>query len=422
MKFLGLEFGRKEQQASAPDSGVGFAKAQDWFLSLVGGKPTGSGMNIGHDNALRIIAVYACVRVLAQGVASLPLVLYKRNGDGKERAVRHPLYNLMRNSPNDRQTAFEFIEHGQTCLAMRGNAYNLINRDARGQVGEIIPLKPDEIQLAEASNGQLFYESAELNRTLPARAILHIRGMTLDGKLGLSPITLAREGLGLAMAAELHGATLFGNGATPTGAVKMPKALTEEQANDFRKSWRKVHGGAENANKIAILHSGMEYQQVGLSPEDAQFLETRKFQISEIARLFGVPAHMINDLEKATFSNIEHMSLAFVIHTLRPWLVRWEQRLNQTLLTPTERKKYYFEFLVDGLLRGDTASRYSAYMTGRQGGWLSSNDIRAMENMNPIKGGDEYLSPLNMKNAAEATNGKPTSSGANESTANDGGD
>jgi len=410
-----------KQEASAPTSGSSVGAVQDWFLQVFGGKPTGAGMNIGHDNALRIIAVYACVRVLSQGVASLPLILYKRTKDGKERATRHPLYGLMHDSPNDRQTAFEFVEHGQSCLAMRGNAYSYIERDFRGQVVGVWPLNPEQVQLAEASNGDLFYESTELNRTLPAREVLHLRGMSLDGKLGLSPIALAREGLGLAMAAELHGATLFGNGATPTGAVKMPKPLTEEQANDFRKSWRKVHGGADNANKIAILHSGMEYQQVGLSPEDAQFLETRKFQIAEIARLFGVPAHMINDLERATFSNVEHMSLAFVVHTLRPWLVRWEQRLNQSLLTPSERKKYFFEFKVDGLLRGDTNSRYSAYHTGRQGGWLSVNDIRAMENLNPVEGGDEYLSPLNMKDAKEAADDKPTDDSTDEPAADDGG-
>jgi hypothetical protein len=226
--------------------------------------------------------------------------------------------------------------------------------------------------------------------------VWHLRGLSSDGLVGLSPIQLMRQAIGLGMATEEFGARFFGNDARPGGVLQHPGVLGNEAFERLQSSWETRHGGLSNSHRVAILEEGMQYSQIGIPPEDAQFLETRKFQVTEIARAFRVPPHMLADLERATFSNIEHQSIEFVVHSIRPWLVRWEQSIQQQLMLDRDRQKYFAEFVVDGLLRGDTVSRYQAYATGRQNGWLSANDIRTLENMNPVDGGDIYLVPLNM--------------------------
>jgi HK97 family phage portal protein len=236
--------------------------------------------------------------------------------------------------------------------------------------------------------------------------ILHIRALSPDGIIGYSPIQLARQAVGLSLALEEFGARYFGNGADPGTVLEHPGTLSDEAWNRIKESWEESHKGLERSHRFAILEEGMKIEKIGIPPEDSQFIESRKFQLAEIARIYRMPPHLVGDLSNATFSNIEHQGIEFVVHTIRPWLVRWEQGLHRKLLAPEEAKTFFAEFLVDGLLRGDMTARYTAYSVGRNGGWLSANDIRELENQNPIEGGDQYLIPLNMI-PADSPTGRP---------------
>lgn len=373
--------------------------ADEWLKSLGLFTASAAGIAVNEHTAMTYTAVFACVRILAESVASLPLIVYRRlaNG-GKERAVDHPLYGLLHDLPNNENTSMELREMLQGHLALWGNAFCEKEFNNAGQVIGLWPLRPD-ITRVRRVNRRLIYEVAMDNgqiRTLSAEQVVHIRALSHDGVVGYSPIAQAREAIGLGLATEKFGAAFFGNGARPGGVLEYPGVLKDTARKNLIDSWEQMHRGSDNAHRIAILEEGMKYSAIGVPPEDAQFLESRKFQVTEIARIFRIPPHMLADLDRATFSNIEHLSLDFVIHTLRPWLVRWEQAINRDLFTPAERQQYFVEHLVEGLLRGDIQSRYQAYATGRQNGWLSANDIRTLENMNPVDGGDVYLVPLNM--------------------------
>jgi len=364
------------------------------------GTPTTAGVKVTAVNALNYSAVYAAVRVLAESIASLPLFVYERLGDeGKRRAPEFYLYRLLHDAPNPIQTSFEFRELMQTHLLLWGNAYAEIAYDANGRATALWPLMSRNMESITRTQDDIEYHyrlpSGEL-KTLKGWQVLHLRGLGLNGLFGLSPIALARNAIGLGQAAEKFGATFFGNGAQMAGVLKHPMELSEPAVKSLREQWEELYSGLDKAHRIAVLEEGMEYERIGIPPDDAQFLETRKYQTTEIARIYRVPPHMIGDLDRATFSNIEHQSLEFVMHSLRPWLVRWEMTIAERLMTGAEREQYFAEFLVDGLLRGDITSRYAAYATGRQNGWLSANDIRRLENMNPVEGGDIYLVPLNM--------------------------
>lgn len=358
-----------------------------------------AGQAVTPRSAMTIVAVYAAVRILGEGVGSLPLILYERlpNG-GKRRATEHPLYTILHDAPNEEMTAIVFRETLQVHLGLWGNAYAQIVRDNGGRVQELWPLRPDRMTVMRDEQGRLryVYQTDRGVVVLRADEVLHIPALGFDGLVGYSPIAMARRTLGLAMAAEEFGAKFFENDARPGVVLRYPGKLSEEAYRRLRQSWEEAHQGVGRAHRPAILEEGMDITTVGIPPQDAQFLETRKFQITEIARLYRIPPHMLADLDRATFSNIEHLGIEFVVHTLRPWLVRWEQAIWLQLLTPEERKRYFAEHLVDGLLRGDIKSRYEAYAIGRQNGWLSANDIRELENMNPIPGGDAYWTPMNM--------------------------
>jgi len=379
----------------------------DGFLSMLsGGVGTTSGVDVTHDSALGMLAVYACVRVLAEGAASLPLIVYERTQQGKRRAQNVPLYNLLHDAPNPEMTSMEMREALMGHTVLRGNGYAEIEWTNGGQVKAIWPLRPDKTKPIRI-NRELAYEYTLPNggtTVLASRLVLHLRGLGPNGLMGYDPISIARQAIGLGLGAEEFGGRFYGNGARPGIILNHPGKLSLEAQTRLKKAWADRHEGLSNAHRVAVLEEGMTAQEVGVAPDNAQFLETRKFQVSEIARMFRVQPHMIGDLDRATFSNIEHQSLEYVIHTLRPWLVRWEQRIQQTLFVGEDRKRYYAEHLVDGLLRGDTKSRYESYSIGRQNGWLSANDIRSLENMNPIDGGDIYLIPLNM---AQLSSGKP---------------
>ena len=371
-----------------------------------------AGVAVTANTAMSYSAVYACVRVLAETIASLPLNVYERlDNGGKQKAFNHQLYPILHNIANPELTSFEWREISMLHLGLRGNAYSEIILDGAGDVKELWPLRPDYMAI-KRYNGQLVYSYNSPTNGLivfPADRILHIKGLSNDGMYGLSPLDYFRNAVGLGLAAEEYGARFFSNDAKPGGILEHPNTLSEEAINHLKKSWEANYRGLSNKHRVAILEEGMKFHEIGVSPESAQFLETRKFQVNEIARIFRIPPHMIGDLERSTFSNIEQQSIEFVIHTIRPWLVRWEQVMNQKLLSPAERRKYFIEFLVDGLLRGDIKSRYEAYAVGRQNGWLSADDIRAFENLNPLPNdeGKIYLVPLNMVPANSLVSPKP---------------
>ena len=382
------------------------------YRFLFGGST--SGKSVTERSSMQMTAVYSCVRILAEAVAGLPLHLYKYNeSGGKERAAENQLYFLLHDEPNPEMTSFVFRETLMTHLLLWGNAYAQLIRNGKGEVIALYPLMPNRMTVDRDNKGRLYYQywrgkdEAKLSRDniviLQPSDVLHIPGLGFDGLVGYSPIAMAKNAVGMAIACEEYGAKLFANGATPGGILEHP-GIVKDPAK-VRESWNAVYQGSSNAHRIAVLEEGMKYTPIGISPEQAQFLETRKFQINEIARIFRVPPHMVGDLEKSSFSNIEQQSLEFVKYTLEPWLVRWEQAMVRSLLSKTEKEQYFIKFNVDGLLRGDYESRMNGYATARQNGWMSANDIRQLENLDRIskkEGGDLYLINGNMTKLADA--------------------
>ncbi|MCL2105795.1 MAG: phage portal protein [Oscillospiraceae bacterium] len=361
-----------------------------------------SGKVVNEQTAMTVTAVYACVRILAEAIAGLPLHVYHYKPDGgKERDISHPLFRLLHDAPNPEMTSFVFRETLMAHLLLHGNAYAQIIRDGHGRVLALYPLLPGRMRVSrDKRTGQIVYSyTKDEGPAVPLSKddVLHIPGLGFDGLIGYSPIAMAKNSIGMALATEEYGAAFFANGANPGGVLEHPGVIKDVQR--VKDSWNAGYRGSGNAHKIALLEDGMKFHAIGIPPEQAQFLETRKFQITEIARIFRVPPHMLADLERATFSNIEHQSLEFVKYCLNPWVVRWEQALMQALLLPGEKAGYFIRFNMEGLLRGDFKSRTEGYATGRQNGWLSANDIRELEDMNRIpelEGGDAYLVNGNM--------------------------
>lgn len=382
-------------------------------FSLLFGR-TSSGKTVNERTALQTTAVYACVRILSETIASLPLHVYRYTEGGKAKDTEHVLYTLLHDEPNPDMTSFVFRETLMSHLLIWGNAYSQILRDRSGQVIGLYPLLPDQMSVHRSEKGKLFYVYNRYEEDNPnfqekgsivlsQEEVLHIPGLGFDGLIGYSPIALAKNAVGMTLACEEYGASFFGNGANPGGVLEHPGILKDPAK--VRDSWNAVYQGTRNAHKVAVLEEGMSYKQIGIPPEEAQFLETRKFQINEIARFFRIPPHMVGDLEKSSFSNIEQQSLEFVKYTLDPWVVRFEQALKKSLLLPEEKKTHFIKFNVDGLLRGDYQSRMNGYAIGRQNGWLSTNDIRELEELNPIppeEGGDLYLINGNMTKLKDA--------------------
>jgi len=379
-------------------------KPKDYLggLSFLFGQ-TAAGKPVNERTAMQVTAVYACVRILAESVAGLPLHLYRYRGQGKEMVIDHPLYRLLHDEPNPDMTSFVFRETLMSHLLLWGNAYAQIIRDRAGRVISLYPLLPDRMTVdRDSQTGEIFYtyckttdENPNIKQQgqirLKREAVLHIPGLGFDGLVGYSPIAMAKNAVGIALATEEYGAKFFANGATPGGILEHPGVVKDTQR--LRESWQ-AQFGQRNSHSVAVLEEGMTFHQLTIPPEEAQFLETRKFQIDEICRIFRVPPHMAGDLEKSSFSNIEQQSLEFVKYTLNPWVVRWEQAIRKALMTDEEKREYFVRFNMDGLMRGDYQSRMNGYATGRQNGWLSANDIREMEDMNPIpdeEGGNLYL-------------------------------
>ena len=396
-KLTGLFHIRDKPQNRTVGSGYAF---------YMGGST--SGKVVTERSAMQMTAVYSCVRILAEAIAGLPLHLYRyRDDGGKEKAIDHPLYLLLHDEPNPEMSSFVFRETLMTHLLLWGNAYAQIIRNGKGEVVALYPLMPNKMSVDRDSDGHLYYTYQRSNEealiaegtkvVLSPKDVLHIPGLGFDGLVGYSPIAMAKNAIGLAIATEEYGSKFFANGATPSGILEYPGTVKDPEK--VRDSWTRGFSGSGNAHKVAVLEEGMKYTPISISPEQAQFLETRKFQINEIARIFRVPPHMVGDLDKSSFSNIEQQSLEFVKYTLDPWVVRWEQSIQRTLLQDEEKPRYFVKFNLEGLLRGDYQSRMNGYATARQNGWMSANDIRELENLDripPESGGDLYLINGNM--------------------------
>ena len=390
---------------------------------------TSSGKMVTERSAMQISAVYACVRVLSEAVAGLPLHFYRyTDGGGKEKALDHPLYFLLHDEPNSEMSSFVFRETLMTHLLLWGNAYAQIIRNGKGEITALYPLMANRMSVDRDTNtGNIIYtyyrsmEEKNANKdaiaVLSPSDVLHIPGLGFDGLVGYSPIAMAKNAIGMSIACEEYGAKFFENGAAPSGVLEHPGTIKDP--SKVRDSWMSQFGGSSNSHKIAVLEEGLKYTPISISPNEAQFLETRKFQLDEIARIFRIPPHMIGDLEHATFSNIEELSLEFVKYTLDPWIMRWEQSIQRTLLTKEEKGVYFAKFNVDGLLRGDYASRINGYAVGINNGFMCPNDIRELENMDLIpeeKGGFTFMvngsmTPLDKVGAAYDIDGKEDTDG-----------
>jgi HK97 family phage portal protein len=370
------------------------------FLQLMGAQTAISGVVVTEKTALTLTTVYSCIDLLSSTIASLPLHVYRRTSNGKERAIDHPLYGLLHDKVNPRMTSFAWRNAAVSHLLGWGNSYSEIQLDGAGRTVALWLFRPDKMQVWQNEDLTLTYIYSLPNGStvrLPDYRVLHLRGLSFDGIMGYSPIDKARETLGLALATLQYGAAFFANNANPSVALTLPGTTgNAERAKKIAEAWDATHAGLTNAHRTAVLEGGADIKVIGIPPENAQFLETRKFTREEIASIYRVPAHLIGDLEHATFSNVENLDIQFEKHTVRSWAVNIEQELSG-LFQDADRQTYFAEFALDGLLRGDTASRHAAYALGRQWGYYSVNDIRGMENMNGIgSAGDRYLEPLNM--------------------------
>jgi HK97 family phage portal protein len=382
---------------------------KDLFDTAYGGGKSKAGIDITRESAIRLSAFWRGVRLLSETLASVPLCLYERQKPrGRRKATEHPLFPLLHDEPNPEMTSFFARECMQGQIVVHGNGYAAIVRDKGGRIRAIWPLLSNQVDPRREKGGARVYVVTLTDGTQErweSEEILHIPALSFDGIKGKSVLAANRDAIGLGLAAQDYGATFFASGGRPPGVVETSmNRIDPENKKNLEETW--LSGRGDNWHKVAFLPKGMKYQQVGIPPNDAQWLESRKFTVAEIARVLGIPPHLLYDLERATFSNIEMQSLEFIIYTMRQYFVRWEQELNRKLLTPEERLTYYFEFNADGLMRGDAAARGQFYAQGRQWGWLSANDIRELENQPTLgEAGEVYLTPINMANAEELVDG-----------------
>lgn len=385
--------------------------AQLW-AGLYGDDDTG--INVTPESALTLSAWYSGVTLLAKTIATLPFIVYKRlPGSGKERDPQHPLYKILHDRPNRYQTPKEFKEMQQICILQRGNAYSEIISTGGQAVAEVWPLNPDQVTVFWAPDKRRAYEYRPTEG--PKRIILqdemwHKMGPSLNGLVGLNPIEYHRRTLGKNIAAEKHQAVFFKNDATPGVVLECPPGMGTDAGTNLLNAWERRHEG--KPHRAGIVYDGVKVHELGLNHEDAQYLQLLKHGVADVARILHIPLHMLAEMDRATFSNIEHQGLEFVIYSLMYWLVTWEESARRDLFTEAGRQTHFAGFLVDALLRGDTKARNESYKIGRDGGWLAVNEIRAFENMNPIEGGDTYLVPMNMTElGAEPTVAIPKNGG-----------
>ena len=357
-----------------------------------------SGEQVDEKSAMQIATVYACVRLLAESVAQLPLHLYRYtdSGTGKEMAADHPVYPIIHRQPNPEMTSFTWRETMMVHLLLWGNSYSQIIRDGKNGIISIYPLLPENVEVDRDERGEIYYiyhaytdeAPGEKNKDIifQREEVLHVPGLGFNGLVGFSPIAMMKNALGSTLAVEKYGSAFFKNGAQPSGVLEHPGVLKNPEK--IRQNWTDVYGGANNAHKVCVLEEGMSYKAISLPPEDSQFLSTRQFGVEEICRIFRVPPHMVQDLQRATFNNIEHMAIEFVMHTLMPWLIRIEQAIIKDVLVGEEKDQLFPKFNVDGLMRGDYKSRMEGYAVAITNGIMSVNDVRKLENMDPLDDAD----------------------------------
>jgi HK97 family phage portal protein len=363
-----------------------------------------AGVPVTSETALRISAVWACVRLISQSLASIPLIVYRRRSDGgRERAENHPVYELLHGQPNNGMTSYEFKRLLTTHALLLGNGYARIAPGPRGPVDKLIPIHPSRVTVEQIGEDQVRYR-VENGNGQPAMTLLddemfHLRGLSWDGLTGVSVIEYGRQSMGLALATESHGARLFSQGATLGGVLTYPGKLSSQAAKNIRADWAAQHSGLDNAHNVAVFGDGITYTQVGMSNEDAQFLATREFQVADIARWFGVDLTLIQENSKSTSwgTGIEQLIQAFITFTLLPWAKLWEEAINRDMIVAT--RQYYAEYLLASLVRGDLKTRMEAYQIMINAGIKSRNEVRQLENDNPVPGLDGYDKPLNMGDA-----------------------
>lgn len=363
----------------------------DTYWDRFGTTQNVAGVTVSTASAEGVSAVYACVAAISETVGSLPLDVYRDTDQGREKAKSHPLYKLLHDAPNDYQTALEFREGMQRHVLLRGNAFAEIVWDGAGQVKALLPLHPDSVTVLRASTGGLVYEHADSrgnSRRLLASEVLHLRYHSDDGILGRSPIQVARDTVGLALAERTHGAKMFEQGTKLSGVIETQPGTTKAQAGEIRESWATGQSGVSNHGKTAVLPQGATFKTVSMTLEDADWIAARRLSIVEVARLFRVPPVMIGDMEAANYSNVVELARFFVTNTLRRHLIAWEQAINRVCIT---NPVFFVEFNVEGLLRGDSLNRAQFYESAINTGWMLKSEVRRIENLPTIDGIDDQV-------------------------------
>jgi HK97 family phage portal protein len=406
---------------SAPSS---LTNPSEWLYTLLGGSKTHAGVTINQETALAHAAVFACSKVLSESIASLPLELFQYQDDETTKLTNDSRYILLNAEPSELYTSYDFRATAMLHVCLHGNFYASIVRDGNRRPAELRIIDPATVTPYIANDGNLYYKIANVSTPKKPSEILHVKGLSTDGIIGRSPIQIFRENIGLGIATIETQGSLWKNGMLSMGYLKHPLKMTSEQVIDIRENFRLNYSGKENAGKMPVLQGGMEYIPLTLKPSDAMFIETAKLSRQDICSIYRVPPHMIGDLERSTNNNIEHQSLEFVRDTLRPILKSWEQELNRKLLFQSEKTTRFFRFNVDALLRGDTQSR-GEYFTRALGGvsnpaWMTQNEIRAIDNLNPIEGGDILYSPsMNGQGAQPIPSEIPATTDTNGNDNND---
>ena len=392
----------RERGATIQTLGHPAAGVIDWFDSGT----NSSGKPVTESTALTYSAVWCATRIISETLATLPCVLYRTtSSDSRERAKDDPRYFLLHDEPNPNMSPITFFETLTANMVLHGNCYaEIVPLQSGDAPAELRPRPPEKVR-AIVEGDSVRYELIDPKDDVPADKMLHVPALGGDGISGWSVIKTAAQSIGTGLAGDERSASQYRNNAMPSGAIVHPMRQSREAREQLRREWNEIHGGSRNAGSIAILHGGMDFKPFSMSNDDMQFLESRQFSIREIARWFRLPPHMLGDLQdSAVRANIEQQAIEFIVYSMSPWIIRWQQTLNRKLLSREERKSMYFEFLLDALLRGDIQSRYQAYATARQWGWFSVNDIRRMENLNAVDGGDIYLQPVNMIEAGTVPN------------------
>ncbi len=379
------------------------------------GNRSTAGVDVTEDTSMKVTAVYNAVRLLSETHSTVPLNTLRHTGPATtEKAKDYYLWELLHHQANSEQTSTEWRAMMMGHLAMRGNAYSFIERSDLGRITQLVPFHPDRVRPRRIS-GRVVYDFTFPNgRTekLPKESVFHVRTLQTHGLRGIGPLDVGLEALGHAIAVQEFSNRFFSNGSTLGGIFTHPGTLRTEQRDSIRKSLEDVHRGVTQAHRFAVLEAGLEWQQLGINPQQAQLLASRNFAIADVARLFNVPLHLLKELSRSTNNNIEQQSLEWVIYTMRPWFVLWEQAMRRDLLTTQERQLYSFKFNVDGLLRGDLKTRYEVYRVARQWGLKTPDEIRELEDENPLaagQGGDQVWIPKNMDPASRVfdENGDP---------------